>query len=224
MNQFRPIGTAPASAVVISCGICAIHATISIATLLAFPTNHSLVSAVSPRIRSTRTTAGTGACVAIIAYDFPTSPIVEADSEPTVAGVRAVLLELSSSSRRTKMFPPTPNQLVRRLRVPARKPRLIGLIPEPFSAESRCAASSALFGKRQGSARHVTSFHFAAMRPITNCIPCDRQHHDFKYHLGRGHTGTRSGTWARSWPFRNARDSSETHHTMLRGSRSSRFR
>ena len=140
------------------------------------------------------------------------------------AGVRAVLLELSSSSRRTKMFPPTPNQLVRRLRVPARKPRLIGLIPEPFSAESRCAASSALFGKRQGSARHVTSFHFAAMRPITNCIPCDRQHHDFKYHLGRGHTGTRSGTWARSWPFRNARDSSETHHTMLRGSRSSRFR
>src|SRR5437870_12293386 len=60
-NQFRRIGTDPASAAVLSCGICAIHAIISIATLLAFPINDSLVLAVSLKKRSTRTTAGIGA-------------------------------------------------------------------------------------------------------------------------------------------------------------------
>src|SRR6266704_3911339 len=68
-NQFPRIGTDPASAAVLSCGICAIHAIISFATLLAFPTNDSLVLAVSLKKRSTRTTAGTGACADTIFSD-----------------------------------------------------------------------------------------------------------------------------------------------------------
>src|SRR5207245_204326 len=72
--------------------------------------------------RSTRTVAGTGACAATIACNFPTSLIVGAESEPTVAGARAVLLELSSSSPRTRMSLPKLNLLLRHLRVPARKP------------------------------------------------------------------------------------------------------